>query len=310
MPKTPTAPINLFCFGFSYTAEHLMRYMQDKDVSFTINATSTRPEKQQRLKAQNIKTFLFDEYTPLADAPLVLKDTTHILISIPPHAEYSDIVHYHHSEALRELPNLKWIGYLSTSGVYGDRAGGTVTELSRTNPTSRRGSRRVAAEQQWLGEHKKHGLPVHIFRLSGIYGPGRSALDSVLGGNARRINKKGHVFNRIHVDDIAQVLLASMQNPNPASIYNLADDLPAPSHEVITRACALLGRTAAPILDFEDADLSPMARSFYNDYKIVNNDKIKKELGVTLLYPDYKVGLDACLPHATANFSPILCTNS
>jgi hypothetical protein len=302
IPKsTSPSPINLFCFGFSYTAEHLICHLKSQNIDFTLRTTSTRDEKKQRLLAQNIKTYTFNEFTPLADASIVLKDATHILISIPPTGEESDIVTQFHAETLKELPNLKWIGYLSTTGVYGNRNGETVTEESRLSPTSKRGSRRVAAEQKWLDLYKKHDLPIHIFRLSGIYGKGRSAIDSVLGGNARRIYKKGHVFNRIHVDDIAQVLKASMLNPQKGSIYNLADDLPAPSHDIITYACELLGRPALPLIDIEDADLSPMAQSFYNDHKIVINNKIKDELGVTLKYPDYKSGLKSCLACSETN---------
>lgn len=288
-----------------------MCLMRNKDFDFSIRTTSTREEKKQRLKAQGIKTCLFDEFTPLGDAALVLENATHILISIPPAGEEDDIVVQYHADTLRQMPNLKWIGYLSTTGVYGNRDGGTVIEESSLNPTSKRGSKRVAAEQKWLKLFEKDGLPVHIFRLSGIYGPGRSAIDSVLGGNARRIYKKGHAFNRIHVDDIAQVLLASMLNPQAGSIYNLADNMPAPSHEVITYACELLGRAPLPLIDIEDADLSPMARSFYNDHKIVDNSKIKKELGVELLYPNYKEGLKACLPSGgNDNRNPLLCMNS
>jgi len=145
-----------------------------------------------------------------------------------------------------------------------------------------------------LSLFEKHNLPLHVFRLSGIYGPGRSAIDSVLGGTARRVYKANHAFNRIHVDDIAQTLLASMLAPQGGEIYNLADDQPAPSHDVIAYACEILGLEPSPLIDIEDADLSPMARSFYNDYKIVINNKIKETLGVNLLYPDYKAGLDAC----------------
>ena len=164
-----------------------------------------------------------------------------------------------------------------------------------SSPISKPGSRRELAEHQWLSLKEKYNLPVHIFRLAGIYGPGRSALDSVRAGISRRIDKPGHKFNRIHVDDIVQILLASMAQPNAGSIYNLADDRPAPSHEVIAYACSLLGLPIPPVIPFEQADLAPIALSFYKDNKHVLNNKIKQELGIALKYPDYQSGLRGCL---------------
>lgn len=140
-----------------------------------------------------------------------------------------------------------------------------------------------------------HGLPVHIFRLAGIYGPGRSALDSIRAGMARRINKPGHVFSRIHVEDIVGVLLASMAQPKPGTVYNVCDDEPAPSHEVIAYACEILGRPAPELIPFEQANLPPMAASFYNDNKRVRNNRIKEDLGVELKYETYREGLKGCL---------------
>jgi nucleoside-diphosphate-sugar epimerase len=182
-----------------------------------------------------------------------------------------------------------WVGYLSTTGVYGDRAGGWVDEASALTPAGERGRRRVAAEAGW----RALGLPLHIFRLAGIYGPGRSALDSVRAGKAQRIDKPGQVFSRIHVDDIAAVLDASIARPYPGAIYNVCDDDPAPPQDVIAYACALLGRAPPPLVPFDQAALSPMARSFYGESKRVSNRRIKDELGVRLRFPDYRAGLDA-----------------
>ena len=158
----------------------------------------------------------------------------------------------------------------------------------------------------------KHALPVHIFRLAGIYGPGRSALDSVRAGVARRIEKKGHAFSRIHIDDIVNVLMASIAKPNPGAIYNMADDNAAPSHEVIAYACELLGLVPPPLIAFEDADMVPMARSFYADNKRVRNDRIKNELGVQLKYSDYRAGLIGCLEFErhiqTTGHTPLVMT--
>src|SRR5262249_20681584 len=162
--------------------------------------------------------------------------------------------------------------YLSTTGVYGDRGGGMVDEASALLPTGPRGRARVAAEQGWLALHRDHGVPVHIFRLAGIYGPGRNALTTVRSGQARRIVKPGQVFSRIHVDDIAAVLRASMSRPRPGAIYNVCDDDPAPPQDVIALACELLNVPPPPEIPYADAEptMSEMARSFYTDNKRVS----------------------------------------
>ncbi|HKW54409.1 MAG TPA: SDR family NAD(P)-dependent oxidoreductase, partial [Stellaceae bacterium] len=158
-----------------------------------------------------------------------------------------------------------------------------------------RGRRRVAAEAQWLALERRHGLPVHVFRLAGIYGPGRNALDTVREGRARRIDKPGQVFSRIHVADIVATLRASMARPDPGAAYNVCDDDPAPPEAVIAHACALLGVAPPPLVPFDMAELTPMARSFYHDNKRVSNRRIKQELGVRLGYPSYRDGLRALL---------------
>jgi nucleoside-diphosphate-sugar epimerase len=228
---------------------------------------------------------------------------THLLVSTPPD-DHGDPTFLMHADDILALPTLKWVGYLSSTGVYGDRDGGWVDESSEVRPTSKRGSRRAKAEDQWMSLFFKNGLPVHIFRLAGIYGPGRSALDSVRAGVARRIDKPGHAFSRVHVDDIVQVLIASMNKPNPGAIYNIADDNAAPSHEVIAHACELLGLAPPPLIPFDEADMVPIARSFYADNKRVRNDRIKNELGVELLYPDYRSGLAACLAWERTHMAP------
>jgi nucleoside-diphosphate-sugar epimerase len=183
------------------------------------------------------------------------------------------------------------VGYLSTTGVYGDRGGDWVDEESALDPVNERSRLRVEAEAAWL----QRDLPVHVFRLAGIYGPGRSAFDRLRAGRAQRIVKPGQVFSRIHVADIARVLAASMAAPEPGRVYNVADDEPAPPQDVIEHAAQLLGVEVPPAVPFESADLSPMARSFYRESKRVANDRIKRELGVKLLYPDYRAGLAAVL---------------
>lgn len=197
-------------------------------------------------------------------------------------------------EALAQADHLDWVGYLSTTGVYGDFGGAWVDETTPLNPSTKRGQMRLAAEQDWSGIA---GLPLHIFRLAGIYGPGRGPFAKVRAGTARRIIKEGQVFSRIHVDDIAQVLRASIARPNPGAAYNVCDDDPAPPQDVLSFAADLLGMPEPPEVAFEEAELTPMARSFYAENKKVRNDRIKDELGVALLYPDYRHGLRALLAH-------------
>lgn len=294
----------LFCFGYGYCSEYVGHaLMQQGD--WKILGTTRDPEKRRDLLRRGVKSYLFDYEHPLGDPHFILDGVTHLLISTPP-GDDGDPAFINHGDAIAACKSLEWVGYLSSTAVYGDRDGGIVTETSEIRPTNKRGSRRALAEDQWQSLRVSYGLPLHIFRLSGIYGPGRSALDSVRAGVARRINKPGHAFNRIHVEDIVQSILASMANPNPGAAYNLADDNPVPSHEVIAYACELLGLEIPPLLDYNETDMAPIARSFYKDNKRVKNDKIKQELGVSLKYPDYRKGLEACLAVEEALGGPIL----
>lgn len=282
----------LFCFGYGYSCDYLGHELTA--AGWTVAGTTRNPEKRDTLKARGVDAHLFDYDCPLTDPLYTLRDVTHLVISTPPGDE-GDPAFLMHAEDILSLEKLQWVGYLSTTGVYGDRDGEWVDESSELRPTSRRGSRRVKAEEQWLSLVKSHNLPVHVFRLAGIYGPGRSALDSIRAGVARRIEKQGHAFSRTHVEDIVQVLIGSMNYPNPGAAYNVCDDLAAPSHEVIAHACDLLAKPVPPVIPFDEADLSPMARSFYADNKRVSNERIKKELGVDLKYKNYIDGLQACL---------------
>jgi|AntRauTorcE11897_2_1112592.scaffolds.fasta_scaffold02503_4 nucleoside-diphosphate-sugar epimerase len=294
-PHTPVSPKHkgkkLLCFGYGYTAHLLAEALKPYD--WDIIGTTTDPDKKKQLRTQGINSLVFDSDHALTDPYTTLADVTHILVSVPPSAR-GDVVCDLHGEDIAQMKNLEWIGYLSSTGVYGNRDGQWVDETAMPAPTSRRGTLRYMAEQEWRNLFDEYHLPIHFFRMSGIYGPGRSALDSIRAGNSRRIDKPGHAFNRIHVDDIVQTLIASMNKPNPGTIYNLADDHPAPSHEVIAYACTLLGLDVPPLIPFEQVDMAPMVRSFYADNKRVKNTRIKEELGVTLLYPDYQSGLSAC----------------
>lgn len=281
----------LFCFGFGYTADYLA--LECFKQGWRVCGTYRDEEIRESLKEKNVFPFLFDFDHPLSEPADVLHDVTHILLSIPPDAA-GDVVYRLHGIDLEMLPNLEWVGYLSSASVYGDWNGEWVKETAEPRPSSRRGSLRLKAENQWLDMFAEMGLPVHIFRLAGIYGPGRNAIETVQAGFARRIEKQGQYFSRTHVDDLVQTLIASMNNPAPGNIYNVSDDEPVPSHEVIKYACELLGLEPPPIIPFEQADLAPMAASFYKDNKRVANQKIKDELGVQLKYPDFRSGLNQC----------------
>lgn len=280
----------LFCFGLGYTALALARRLLAE--GWSVAGTTRSAERQTRLAADGIDVQLFDRDRPLMDAAAALAGTTHVLTSIPPD-EIGEPVLDHHLADLRRSATLQWVGYLGTTGVYGDRGGAWVSEGDAVAPTMTRTRRRAAAEDRWLGS----GLPVHVFRLAGIYGPGpgRNALEAVRTGTARRIVKPRQVFGRVHVDDIVQVLCASIAMPNPGAVYNVADDEPAPPQDVITFACELLGVAPPPEVPYAEAELSPMARSFYADNRRIANGRIKSELSVRLRYPTYREGLRAIL---------------
>ncbi len=281
----------LFAFGFGYSAEALVRRLS---AGWHLAATCREEAKRAALAARGIEAWIFAGERPLADRARALAGTTHVLSSVPPEAE-GDPLLAHHAADIARLPDLSWVGYLSTTGVYGDRAGGWVDETSELRPTGERGRRRAAAEAAWLDLWRRHGVPVHIFRLAGIYGPGRSAFDSLRQGRAQRIDKPGQVFSRIHVDDLAAVLAASMAKPNPGAIYNVCDDDPAAPAEVIAYAAGLIGIEPPPLVPYAQAKLSDMGRSFYADNKRVRNERMKRELSLALAYPDFRQGLAAIL---------------
>ena len=280
----------LFCFGLGYSAVRLADDLVAQ--GWSVAGTCRGEAGRDATGARGIAVVRFDGMRPLEDAARTLGNVSHVLVSVPPGADGDPVLRWHGAD-IAAMTGLGWLGYLSTTAVYGDRQGGWVDESSPLDPTGERGRRRVAAENAWRALRHDHGVPVHVFRLAGIYGPGRSVLDQVRAGAARRIVKPGHVFSRIHVDDIAAVLAASMARPNPGAVYNVCDDCPAPSAAVTAHACALLGVDPPPEIPFERADLSAMARSFYDDNKRVRNGRIKTELGVTLRYPDYRSGLAA-----------------
>jgi nucleoside-diphosphate-sugar epimerase len=268
----------LLSLGHGYSAQALARRLIPQ--GWTVIGTTRNPAKAGALRAAGVEPLVLP-----ADLRPVLARATHILSSVAPDDRGDPILRDHADAIAAAHP--QWVGYLSTTAVYGDHQGGWVDENTALAPTTPRGAARVAAEGAWSAL----GLPLHIFRLAGIYGPGRGPFEKVRDGSARRIIKPGQVFSRIHVDDIAQVLEASMAAPHPGRVYNVCDDDPAPPEDVIGYAAELLGLPPPPAIPYDQAEMTPMARSFYAESKRVRNDRIKDELGISLLYPTYRQGL-------------------
>ena len=279
----------LLSLGHGYSARALARRLTPE--GWTVIGTTRTAEKADRFRAEGVEPLVW----PGADLGPALARATHLLTSVAP-TEAGDPVLPAAGDAIAEAaPHVEWAGYLSTTGVYGDHGGGWVDEATALTPSTRRGEMRVAAEAAWRALADRSGLPLHIFRLAGIYGPGRGPFEKVKDGTARRIIKPGQVFSRTHVEDIAQVLHASILRPNPGAAYTVCDDDPAPPEDVLAHAAELLGLPPPPEVSYEAAEMTPMARSFYAESKRVRNDRIKDELGVVLRYPSYREGLAALL---------------
>jgi nucleoside-diphosphate-sugar epimerase len=279
----------LLCFGLGYSARVLAKRLLGE--GWEVRGTTRDPETATAAPPR-CTMYRFDRAHKLP--PMAFGGVTHILVSIPPDAE-GDPALDRHADDIAACSGLAWLGYLSTTGVYGDRGGLWVDEGSELHPSGERGRRRVTAETSWLDLWHRHLVPVHVFRLAAIYGPGRSPFAALRAGTAKRIDKKGQVFSRIHVEDLTRVLAASIARPRPGAIYNVCDDEAAPPEAVVTHAAGLLGIAPPPLVPFADAALSPMARSFYDDNKRVSNTRLKSELGVALRYPTYREGLKAIL---------------
>lgn len=278
--------MRLFVFGLGYSASQFVRDAGDR--FDWIGGTTRSADKAKTLVASGIEAFSYEGKGPTAEIEAAIATATHVLVSIAPN-ETGDPVLSDFSEALGAA-RPEWIGYLSTVGVYGNHDGGWVDEETECKPVSKRSVQRVAAENGWLTFAEEHDLPVQIFRLSGIYGPGRNAFVNFEKGRARRLIKEGQVFNRIHVADISGALQASLAHPQ-TRVFNVTDDLPAPPQDVVTRAAEIMGLTPPPEVPFETADLKPMARSFYGENKRVSNRRLKDELGYTFRFPTYEAAL-------------------
>jgi nucleoside-diphosphate-sugar epimerase len=292
-PNPDLAPGHMFFFGLGYTAERLAWRLLD--LGWKVSGTVQSAERQENFRANAITAHLFGPDTPIVGAAKMLDGVTHLVSSIPP-GKAGDPALLAYRQDLRRAASLRWVGYLSTPAVYGDREGALTRETDAPNPGSARGRHRLAAERAWIETFEGTGAATQIFRLSGIYGPGkRNALAQVQAGTARIIDKPGQVFNRIHVDDIGTILMASMARPDPGGIYNVADTEACPSGDVIRHACALLGVAPPEPIAFDSAELSAMARSFYSECKRLDTARLIDDLGVALAYPTYREGLAAIM---------------
>jgi nucleoside-diphosphate-sugar epimerase len=283
-----SSPVHLFVFGLGYSASAFARTLVGK--CDWVGGTVRSLEKAEKLAGEGLRTLMFDGADPGIGIAEAVRHATHLLVSVPPGE--ADPVLAQHRDSILAAEHLKWIGYLSTVGVYGDYAGAWVSEATTPHPKQERSIHRLAAEKAWAKLAAERKLPLAVFRIAGIYGPGRNAFVDLAAGTARRIVKAGQVFNRIHVDDIVQIVGAAMEKES-GGIFNLADDEPAPITDPVTYAAKLMGVDPPPEVPFERAELSPMARSFYAEVKRVTNRKIKQELGVMLRYPTYREGLTA-----------------
>jgi nucleoside-diphosphate-sugar epimerase len=284
--------MGVFFFGMGFSSLATARAIHEIIAGdIPIFGTSRTDEGIEALAESPYRLHLFDGESPGKTLAPDLRRATHVILSIPP-GEAGDPALRMHRADLDAAPDLEWLCYFSTVGVYGDFGGAWIDESAPTRPINQRSAHRVEVEQQWRDYAAARGVPLMILRLAGIYGPGRSAFDKLREGTARRIVKPGQVFNRIHVEDIGRVTTLAAQH-KLAGTFNLADDEPAPPQDLIEYAARQLGLPVPPDMPFEAADMTPMARSFYSDNKRVSNAAIKEALGIELLYPTYRHGLDA-----------------
>ena len=282
--------MKLVIVGLGYSAGFFARAALAK--GWQVTGTVRTAEKAARLSTDGIPTLVFEGFAVSRRLAVAIAEADAVLVSTQPD-ENGDPALACLSDQLAAAPNLRWIGYLSTIGVYGDHGGAWIDETETCRPTSDRSRQRLAIDEAWLAFGERTGKPVQIFRLSGIYGPGRNAIVNLKAGTARRLVKPGQVFNRIHAQDIAGVLMASLEQPRNGAIYNVTDDEPAPAQDVVSFAAELIGVEPPPEIPFDAATLSPMAASFYGENKRVSNALVKRELGYAFRYPTYREALKA-----------------
>ncbi|QLL41462.1 SDR family oxidoreductase [Sulfitobacter pontiacus] len=276
----------LLSIGHGFSARALAARLVPQ--GWRVVGTTRSPDKADAIADTSVEPVVW----PGADLGALIAQFPNVLVSAGPDSAGDPVLNAVEDAVIRAAPDLRWVGYLSTTGVYGDHDGNWVDEDTPLTPSTKRGRARVTAEARWQAIPD---LPLHIFRLAGIYGPGRGPFAKVRAGTARRIIKQGQVFSRIHVEDIAQALELSLQRPDPGAVYNLCDDDPAPPQDVIAHAAELLGLPVPPAIPFDQADMTPMARSFYAESKKVRNDRIKQALGWAPQFPTYRAGLAALL---------------
>ena len=282
----------LFVFGLGYTATAMA--MALKEEGWHVAGTCRSETRRTTLEKLGFDVLLFDGSKPANKVERQLATSDHILCSIPPDGIGDPVLACYEKQIL-EADCIRWIGYLSTTGVYGDWGGMEVDESSPLRPKSNRARQRVTAEHAWLSVGQHAGHPVHLFRLAGIYGPRRSVIDRVQAGTAKRIHKAGQMFSRIHVDDIVSVLRASIASPRSGAIYNVCDNEPASQADVVAHACFLLNVPVPELILFERAarDMSKLAHTFWAENRRVSNQLLHGELGVVLSYPTFREGLAA-----------------
>lgn len=274
----------LLIYGFGYTAAHLANRYAGKDLQI-IGTTRNRQKVNQSNKfvsiiENNDLNFLLQKNKD---------EITHIMISAPP-SDSGDSFFFNYQDYISEMKNLKWIGYLSATNVYGDHRGEYVDESSKTNPTTQKGKNRLLAEKQWLAKCREKKLPIHIFRISGIYGPKRNNLERIRNGTIRNIVKSNQFFSRIYIDDLISVLYSSMVNPNPMSIYNVADNCPSSSTDVIDFVCKSMNVVIPNKIQYDSLDDNFKMQSFYSENKKIDNTFMKKNLNINLDYPTFREG--------------------
>ncbi|MDZ7684349.1 MAG: SDR family oxidoreductase [Gammaproteobacteria bacterium] len=282
---------HLFCFGCGYSAIRLAHHVLA--AGGRVSGTSRSVEGAARLERLGITAHRFDGSSSLPATAFA--EVTDMLTSIPPGAGGDDGVLAHHGKLLAHLDTLQWSAVLSTTGVYGDVGGAWIDENAPLQPGTERAARRVSCERRWLDWSRANNKPVQVFRLPGIYGPGRSPFVRLRAGTAQRLIKPGQVFNRIHVDDIARALMLAMRNPEVGPVFHLADGEPAAADVVLEYAAALLGLSSPPAVQVEEAEISPMARQFYSECKRLSTARAQSLLGFTPLFPSYREGLAAVL---------------
>jgi len=280
-----------FFFGLGFSSQASVAALRERGQFVSISGTVRDAEKALALTSRGTDAVVFDGTAPGPNVAARIDECTHVVISIVPDAE-GDVALRHHRADLDAMPDLRWLCYYSTVGVYGDFGGAWIDESAPLNPQNARSAHRVRAEQEWIDYARARNVPLTILRLAGIYGPGRSSFDKLADGTARRVVKEGQVFNRIHVEDIGRITALAAEK-RLDGVFNLADDEPAPPQDLITYAAEKMGVEPPPEVPFETAEMTPMARSFYADNKRVSNKAIKDALGIELLYPNYRVGLDA-----------------